>query len=84
MEMPEMMAAWLAETDRIRAKGEPPTLTEEFFIGLTLEFDWARNHHPDNVRYLEFLLQAVEMYLIGRPDEAMTKVLCCGRRNAGM
>jgi len=36
MEMPEMMAARLAETDRIRSKKEAPTVAEEFFISLTL------------------------------------------------
>ena len=51
-----MMAAWLEETERIHAKTEPLTVLEEFFVNLTLEFDWAREHQPHDRRYLGFLL----------------------------
>ena len=75
MEMSEMMAAWLAEVDRIQCKKEPLTLVEEFFINLTLEFDWTRNHQPHNVHYLNFLLETVDRYISGMPDEAMANFL---------
>ena len=77
MEMKVMMPMWLAEMRRIHNKGAECTPTEEFFIGLTLEFERARNTGaPDD--YLNWLLTQIELYLSGHPDQAMANVVAAG------
>ena len=43
MEMEVMMAMWFAEMERLYNKVGERTLTEQFFVELTLEFDDALN-----------------------------------------
>ena len=80
MEMEVMMALWFCEMDRLRNKNkehEELAATEEFFIGLTLEFERARNAGSP-AEYLNWLLTQIELYLSGQPDQAMANVVAAG------
>jgi len=80
MKMEVMMALWLSEMDRIRNKnkqGEELAPTEDFFVGLTLEFERARNAGSPT-EYLDWLLTQIDLYLNGQPDQAMANVIAAG------
>ncbi len=77
MEMEVMMPMWLDEVRRIHDKhnkAQECTPTEEFFIGLTLEFERARNAGSP-AEYLNWLLTQIDVYLSGQPDQAMANVI---------
>lgn len=77
MEMEVMMALWLSEMDRLRSKNkehEELAPTEEFFVGLTIEFERARKAGSP-IDYLNWLLTQIDVYLSGQPDQAMANVI---------
>ena len=79
MEMKVMMPMWLAEVRRIHNKGAQYTVTEEFFIELTCEFDRARNPGAPG-DHLNWLLTQIDLYLSGCQDQAMANVLTAAAR----
>lgn len=84
MEMEVMMALWLSEMDRLHNKNkehEELAATEEFFVGLTIEFERARNARSPT-EYLNWLLTQIELYLSGQPDQAVANVLAAGCKAA--
>jgi hypothetical protein len=74
MEMDVMMAMWVAEMERLHKKVGERTLTEQFFVELTLEIDDVHNA-GDRREYRSWLLTQMELYLSGQPDQAMANVL---------
>jgi len=74
MEMEVMMATWLAEMERLHEKVGERTLTEQFFVELTLEIDDVHNAGAPG-EHLGWLLTQMELYLSGQPDQAMANVL---------
>jgi len=73
MEMEVMMAMWFAEMERLYNKVGERTLTEQFFLELTLEFDDALNAGAPG-EHLSWLLTQIDLYLSGQPDQAMANV----------
>jgi len=79
MEIEVMMAMWYAEMERLYNKVGKRTLTEQFFLELTLEFDDAHNAGAPG-EHLSWLLTQIELYLSGQPDQAMANVVAAAAR----